>query len=47
MCIDGVSAVIERSKRENLEGEVGVAVVPGVEGRIFHVHPEGRSETES
>uniref|UniRef100_A0A8C7TAZ5 Calcineurin-like phosphoesterase domain-containing protein n=1 Tax=Oncorhynchus mykiss TaxID=8022 RepID=A0A8C7TAZ5_ONCMY len=26
---------------KSLEGEVGVAVVPGVEGRIFHVHPEG------
>ncbi|CAB1320119.1 unnamed protein product [Coregonus sp. 'balchen'] len=40
-------SAIERSKSENLEGEVRVAVVPGVEGRIFHVHPEGHSETES
>ncbi|XP_029510403.2 trifunctional nucleotide phosphoesterase protein YfkN-like [Oncorhynchus nerka] len=40
-------SAIESTKSENLEGEeVGVAVVPGVEGRIFHVYPEGQSETE-
>uniref|UniRef100_A0A4W5Q026 Ecto-5'-nucleotidase n=1 Tax=Hucho hucho TaxID=62062 RepID=A0A4W5Q026_9TELE len=34
------------SSPSSLEEEVGVAVVPGVEGRILHVHPEGHSQTE-
>uniref|UniRef100_A0A8C8D558 Calcineurin-like phosphoesterase domain-containing protein n=1 Tax=Oncorhynchus tshawytscha TaxID=74940 RepID=A0A8C8D558_ONCTS len=29
------------SSPSSLEGEVGVALVPGVDGRIFHVQPEG------
>lgn len=43
-----VFAAIEKSVNEKLPGEaVSVAVVPGVEGRIYHIFTESQSETEA
>ncbi|XP_062310718.1 trifunctional nucleotide phosphoesterase protein YfkN-like isoform X1 [Osmerus eperlanus] len=41
-------SAIEKSVNEKLLGEaVAVAVVPGVEGRIYHIFTESQSETEA
>ncbi|KAJ7993618.1 hypothetical protein DPEC_G00256500 [Dallia pectoralis] len=45
-CHPSVSAIQSSKSNKIKPGEVGVAMVPGVEGRIFLVHPEGQSESE-
>ncbi|KAL0979082.1 hypothetical protein UPYG_G00180280 [Umbra pygmaea] len=41
-----VSAVYRSNSLNLMREELGVAIVPGVEGRIFHVHPKGQSVAE-